>query len=137
MELSKEELEEEKKKLKEEKTNFKREQLISYGYNAEKAAKINSLDVLDAFIEEYKERQNVTPPKAKPLSIKAGIPSMRAPGGEEIKLNVEEDPVNKLMKLAHINDPFSVPLRLNKGSKDARIAFLPPDDDHPYPRVIG
>lgn len=130
-------VEDEKKKLKEEKTNFKREVLVSLGYDAEKAKKINSLEVLDAFIEDLKERQNVTPPVPQPMTLKAGVPSVIAPGGEQIKLNVEEDPVNKLMKLAHINDPFAVPRRINKGSKDARIAFLPPDDDHPYPRVIG
>lgn len=140
----KEKLRKEKEDLKEEKINFKREVLVSLGYSEEKANKHNSIEVLNALIEDEKERnsaknEGIPPPdqklETKKIVVNAGSQTVSFPDGS--KKNAE--PVERINEdlLFRLTDPMKVPRNILKYSERARVNTLPPDDEHPYHRVIA
>lgn len=133
----KKKLEAEKEELKQNKLNFKREQYIALGGTKALADKIDSISNLDALIEHQKgiTKKNDAPLEAKKIKVTAGKPTVTFPDGNTsvMKPVMNSGPNN----IYHFIDPTKVPRNNVLWNSRARINFLPPDNEHPYNRVIA
>lgn len=129
----------EKKAFQNEKLAFKRNQYVALGGSEALAKKIDSISNLDALIEHQqgiaKKNKAPEPPEAKKIKVTAGKPNVTFPDGSNsiMKPVMNSGPNN----IYHFIDPTKVPRRNVLFNSRARINFLPPDNEHPYNRVIA
>ena len=105
--------------------------------------KINDLDTLESMIEHYTAKKNeqvsepVTTPDAKKITVTNGNPSIQMPNGEVFTADPVTEPVFNNAPQMHFVDPMKIPRSVVKFQQGARINYLPPTEETPYPRIIA
>ena len=133
---------------------FTRSKFISLGGSEKKANQYEDVKILNALIDDLEERKNEEAKKKEEedkeedkdkkdkkenekVVINAGIDTVRFPDGSIQKANPRRVKFNQGSEVMHFLDPMKVPRYLLKFSERARINTLPPDEEHPYYRVIA
>lgn len=142
----------EKAKFNEAQINFKREKLVSLGYPAKAANKLNSIESLDNLIVVEKDRLNEEEEKKKMeeeaeeeaedqvstkqvKKINSKNPSITMPDGKVVEAELQTIRFNGHIP-QHLRDHRTSPRNVVLYRKNARICPLPRDEKHPYERVV-
>lgn len=144
------------KKLNDEKVAFYKKQLKRLGWSDKKLNKYDSIEVLEAFLNEEEEKEEkkkeedeeedkkkeeksnafVRPPTRLITKVNAGRPTYKFPDGSTTTATPMRKRFNKAA-LARFADPMKVPRYEVKVDPRSRINALPPTAEEPYWRVIA
>jgi hypothetical protein len=120
---------------------IKQNSLKALGYQGD-VSKFNSIEALDALIDEYNSHKPVEVKNEAPvvgeIKVNAGEATFTLPSGDSIV----SQPTTVLndggeSELMHYVDPLHVPKYLNKYHPNSRVNALPPSDEFPWERLIA